>query len=264
MLAPTPGEGTNLRCDCCGKDCPSRKSYVDHRRSVHGLYYVTHSGPFIIRPLPPIRIQLTLVLGQTFVLEKHTKSGSVQCHKCNTPINKSCSVIKAHYQKVHGWITHVDMRCPTGTNPRRAPTDGAPLPTPSPSSQNTRGEENDDSEMAEGSDRKAKRTGKGLYDEDAFPDVESNSEVNPDEDDRDQPAEDADHGGLWDDGSLDSDGEDSDEMVVPENFTLQGFAPPFEDDPPADEGQGDPPRVPEEGEHSHCNVYGSSSKRSDS
>jgi len=40
-------------CGHCGRVCPSRKAYTDHRRTSHGMYYVTYSGLFAISPYRP-------------------------------------------------------------------------------------------------------------------------------------------------------------------------------------------------------------------
>lgn len=275
MLVPTPG-GNTVSCEYCGKVYPSRKSYTDHRRNAHGIFYVSHSSVFTICSIPSIAFKLILVSDKTFALElkRCGRNVRVMCHLCSTCSLKAYDAIKAHYWNAHQLTVSVGMRSPTeAPNSHRALTNGVPLPTPSPSVQNAQRERDRDSEMVEGNHPQANRRRRGSYDEDVFSEDDfepKTSEENPHEaidplgaeHDGDQSAEDEGDGGLWDDDeSLDSADEYEEEMVVPESFTLQCFAPPLEDDPSADEGQGEGfPRAPEDGDPSYPNVYGSKSK----
>jgi len=206
-------------------------------------------------------------------LKRDSRGPSALCHLCNEPINRACEAIKIHYHKAHREVASVKMEYPAGgPNRRRAPADGVPLPTPSPTAQNSQREQSQDSEMAEGSDHQASRPEKGFYSGSAFSEgglEPKTAEENPREatdlleaeHDRCDSVEDEDDEGLWDNESLDSAGEYEEEMVVPNDFTLQGFSPLLEDEPSGDEGGVDPPRAQEEGEPSRDNVYGSNSKR---
>ena len=87
---------STIPCDHCNKSFTVRKKLNDHRRTVHGSYYVTHRGSTIPCPFLPT-VKLTLSTGEGYILRKDKVTRYLHCRICKVALPSSRDKIKAHY-----------------------------------------------------------------------------------------------------------------------------------------------------------------------
>ena len=215
-----PPEPIENHCAICVKTFPSRKSYTDHRRAMHGLYYVTCSSLCI--PVSPLLVtaNLPLVLGGSHLLTKDKPAGSFLCHLCLKSCGRSCDTIKVHYTHAHKLPVAVDIGYPRIPSPHPLTINTTNPFTPSSPNQNSQPEQDLDSEMAE-----------------ITPTGDDGPQVNmPDLSQPFEPEDDNDSD--WEVGTSYSDSEadadDEEDLIVPRSFNLPTSASPSFEDLPED------------------------------
>ena len=243
-----------LQCEYCKKEFSGptrRKSLGDHRRGAHCFYYVSFpTGMFESQRPLSISIKLTFVSGEKHILERIRSNGHVSCHICRIQVVASCERIRLHYSARHKSQATVTIKYPTlSTSP----------PTPSPSDQNTQPpfSQNTQPPFSQNTQPDPARSARFLMEVDEPPQLDDLPGNVPDGDWLD------DDGWETDSSSSTSIVDDHDEdPVVPSSFTLPASAhSPPEDDPSADEDEGDLSDAPDgEATLPPNRVYGSAGK----